>query len=137
MIKIGKHEIKEGRAYERVEIPGGGTLMVRGYPRDGVTVETRDEIATGYGDTFQAAADEAVRRVRGYVRDRLRTLRREANVEKGIAAVKADTRREIERLRKAEASAIKQIKRDAPNAAKRVERLEKQAALVRSWGRKP
>ena len=101
MIKIGKHEIKEGRAYERVEIPGGGALMVRGYPRDGVTVETRDEIATGYGDTFQAAADEAVRRVRGYVRDRLRTLRR-----------------------------------DAANAEKRIARVEKQAALVKSWGAK-
>lgn len=134
MIKIGKHEIEEGHAYERVAIPGGGTLMVRSYPRHGVTIETRDEIATGYGDTFQAAADEAVRRVRGYVRDRLRTLRREANVEARVARAKADTKREIERLRKSEAREIAQIKRDASNAEKRIARVEKQAAIVKSWG---
>lgn len=136
MIKIGKHEIAEGRAYERVAIPGGGTLMVRGYPRDGVTIETRDEIATGYGDTFQAATDEAVRRVRGYVRDRLRTLRREANVEARVARAKADAKREIERLRKSEVREIAQIKRDAANAEKRIARVEKQAAIVKSWGAK-
>lgn len=134
MIKIGKHEIAEGRPHKPVEIPGG-TLTVRSFPRHGVTLETRDEIATGYGDTFQAAADDAVRKIRGYIRNRLGACRREADTEKRIARAKADTKREIERLRKAEVREIAQIKRDAANAVKRIARIEKQAAIVKGWGK--
>lgn len=136
MIKIGKHEIAEGRAYERVEIPGGGTLMVRSYPTDGVTIETRDEIATGYGDTFQAAADEAVRKIRGYVRHRLRTLRREANTNALVARTRLDADRRIEKITKDVTRDVARIRRDAPKARKRIARVEKQAAIVKGWGAK-